>query len=99
MIQKWNELYGYYRHKLPIALLQILFDKLGLDFSPFYWVQEGIFEDSRIDFGNKFCEYTCETIFVFSLSASRDLLSQWREYSEKRLSSMLEDDKICISAK
>ena len=98
MIQKWNELYGYYRHKLPIALLQILFDKLGLDFSPFYWVQEGIFEDSRIDFGNKFCEYTCETMKPEEIPSLLKF-EAWREYSEKRLSSMLEDDKICISAK
>jgi hypothetical protein len=71
---------------------------MGMDFAPFYWVQEGIYEGSPIVFNSYFSEYRCELLRPEDIPNLLEL-TIWPEYSGRSLTSMFEDGKICISAK
>ena len=95
----WNrEQVRKIRNKAPLEILQLFFHKLGMQFAPFYWVQEGIFEDSQIDFGRRFEDYRCDFLEPEDIPNLLELKT-WRGYSGKTLKSMFKAGNKCISTK
>ena len=98
MISNCRQLCRKVKDKPSLELLQILFSKMGMDFSPFYWVQEGIFKDSHVNFGSKFDDYSCDFLLPEEIPTLLEL-DAWQEYSPEKLASMFKAGKKCISTR
>jgi hypothetical protein len=85
-----------FRYGLVLQVLRNKLAKIGIEFTPYYWVQEGLFNIETPAFKGEISEYS---VVFLNEEEMKFIGENARGYSEKELISWLENGKSCLGLK
>jgi hypothetical protein len=85
-----------FRYGLVLQALRNKLAKAGLEFTPYYWVQEGLFNIENLLFKGDIADYSVEFLEKDDM---KFIGQNARGYSEKEMLTCLENGKSCLGLK
>ena len=95
-ISQFNRIVSKFRYGLVLQVIRNQLAKIGIEITPFYWVQEGInyLEEPKIE--GLASEYKVEFLNAADMKM---VVDNARGYTEKDLLSRLDEGKLCLGLK
>ena len=97
MIRKFKNLFYRFRYRTVFEALQYRLESIGISVSPYYWIREGLNDNSLPEFQNNLESYSFEFFGPEEIKAIVE--SKAWKYSEEQLLSWLKEGKKCFGAK
>lgn len=95
-ILKFKRIINKFRYGLVLQVIRNQLARIGIEITPFYWVQEGINYIEMHEIGGLVSEYTVE----FLEAADMKIIAEnARGYFEDELLSRLKEGKLCLGLK